>query len=132
MNITNIPKANVSALATLNMTFFSPVSGESVRAGIYLRGDGAFFIDRSGCRGFDNPFFTDKFSFTNLLDGEWRLSGVIDRSIVEFFLNDGLQSATNLYFADQPLTALSVAAGNLPTDTEVSVAVWSLDSAWQS
>lgn len=130
--MTNIPRANVSSAATLNLTFFSPISGESVRAGMYLGGDAPFFIDRSGARAFDNPFYTDKFSFSNLLTGSWRLSGVIDRSILEVFLNGGAQSATNTYFADQPLTVATVKTASLPAGVEVSVAVWSLDSAWQS
>ncbi|KAI0644288.1 glycosyl hydrolase [Trametes meyenii] len=125
--------AGASGAATLNFTFLSPVSGESVSGGYFLGGDNAFFLDRGRTRGFDNPFFTDKFSAASLAraDGSWTLSGVIDRSIIELFLDEGAASATATFFATQPLTLLTVSAGELPANASVSVAVYALKSAWK-
>lgn len=63
VNVTGIPLAN--ATGTANFTFLSSVTGESIRGGIFLgggNGDTPLWLDRGYARGFDNPFFTDKFS----------------------------------------------------------------------
>jgi len=63
INVTSIPLVN--ATGTANFTFLSSVTGESVRGGIFLaggNGDTPLWLDRGYTRGFDNPFFTDKFS----------------------------------------------------------------------
>lgn len=63
INITGIPLVN--ATGTANFTILSSVTGESIRGGIFLaggNGDTPLWLDRGYARGFDNPFFTDKFS----------------------------------------------------------------------
>ncbi|KAI0628209.1 glycosyl hydrolase [Trametes polyzona] len=126
--------AGAGAAATLNFTALSPVSGESVRGGYFFAGDNAFFLDRGRTRGFDDPFFTDKFSTSLVLrpDGTWALSGVIDRSIVEVFVDRGAASATATFFATQPLTLFTLSSAGLPANASVSVAVYALESAWKS
>lgn len=133
-NVSSIPSSNISAMATLNVTFLSPSTGESVTCGFYFGGDAPFFVNRGGVRGFDNVFFTDKFSTNSILSGRdsWSVSGVIDRSILEVFLDGGIESATNTFFATQPLTMMIVGAKELPKGTEVSVKVVALNSPWQS
>ncbi|KAK5287793.1 Invertase, partial [Cryomyces antarcticus] len=87
-NVTHLTAATLAG--SVNVTFSSSQSGESVRAGTYVGGD--TFLNRQHTRGFDNPFFTDKFSATgvfNEITGAWSLSGVIDRSIIEIFVNGG-------------------------------------------
>lgn len=95
MNITGIPLTN--GTGTANFTFMSSVTGESIRGGFFLGGDTAFWINRGYIRGFENPFFTDKFSTNALINPDtqtFRLFGVIDRSILEIFLNNGERAAT--------------------------------------
>ncbi|KAI6782739.1 uncharacterized protein J7T54_000882 [Emericellopsis cladophorae] len=132
-NVTGIPDSGIPGSATLNFTFVSPQSGEFVRGGYYFGGDNPFFVDRGGAQGFDNVFFTDKFSTNSLIEGDsWSMSGIMDRSILEVFVNGGVDSATNTFFTTQPLTHLIVSAGDLVEGMEVSLRVHALESAWAS
>ena len=131
LNITNIPAVN--ATGTANFTFLSSVTGESLSGGQYLFGDNPFWLNRGLIRGFDNPFFTDKFS-TNVLynpaTSAFRLSGVLDRSLFEVFINGGEQSATTTIFPEQPLDLMVLRTAELNAGVKVSVKVWGLDSGW--
>ena len=60
----------------------------------------------------------------------WSVQAFIDRSIAEFFVDGGVHAGTVLFYPTQPLTSASVAARDLPAGAEVSVAVWSVASAW--
>jgi beta-fructofuranosidase len=95
-------------------------------------GDNPFFINRGGISGFDNVFFTDKFSTTNLIksDGTFSLIGVIDRSIFEVFLDGGERSATTTYFPNEPLTHLTINATSIQDGMTISVSVHAIKSAW--
>ncbi|KAI0763833.1 glycosyl hydrolase [Trametes elegans] len=125
--------SGASAGATFNFTLSSPVSGESLRGGYYFGGDNGFFLDRGRVRGYDNPFFTDKFSTSALLrpDGTWTFAAVVDRSIIEVFVDEGAYSGTATFFATQPLTLLTLASADLPDGAAVSVEVRALKSAWK-
>ena len=130
VNVTGIPP-NANATGTANVTFMSSVSGESVRAGFYFGGDTPFWINRGGVKGFDNPFFTDKFSTNNIItNGQWRLEGVIDRSILEIFLDGGQRSATNTFFPQYDLNVMSFATAELNPGVDVTLRVWALKSTW--
>ncbi|KAM0385491.1 hypothetical protein ACHAPY_000027 [Fusarium culmorum] len=133
VNVTGIPDFGIPSTALMNFTFLSPVSGESVNAGYYFGGDPVYFLDRGNTSGFDNVFFTDKTSLGSLpaSDGSWNTSGVIDRSIFEGFLNGGVDSVTNTFFATEPLTLMMFSTSDLPEDVKVSISVYALDSAWQ-
>jgi beta-fructofuranosidase len=134
LNVTGIPDSGVPATTTLNFTFLSPQTGESVSGGYYFGGDTPLFINRGGARGFDNVFFTDKFS-TNALpntEGTFTLSGVIDRSILEVFVAGGVHSATNTFFSTQPLTLMVVSVAAFPSGMTASVRVVELTSTWAS
>src|SRR5687767_13170677 len=111
-NVTNIPDTGIPSGATLNFTFSAVQSGEYVSGGFYFGGDAPFFVTRGGARGFDNVFFTDKFSTNSLLTNKtsWSMSGVIDRSILEVFVDGGVESATNTFFSTQPLTLMVLSA----------------------
>ncbi|KIY02090.1 uncharacterized protein Z520_02228 [Fonsecaea multimorphosa CBS 102226] len=135
INITNIPPTTASITGTTNFTFSSSQSGESLKAGYFLTPDSAFFIDRGNIRGFDNPFFTDKFSTSCPYNSSassltWSVEGVIDRSILEVFINGGESSATVTFFSEQELDTLQISAGDLNAGVEVSVLVYGLNSAW--
>ena len=129
----NIPAINASG--TANFTFLSSVSGESVRGGFFFGGDTPFWLDRGRIAGFDasNPFFTDRFSVTNLIDPDtrsFRLDVVIDRTIIEVFLDGGARSATATFYPEQPLDTLAVATGGLNEGVSVEWKVWGLESEW--
>lgn len=132
-NVTGLNSSTLSGSSTLNMTFTSPSSEETLRSGYYFGGDQPFFVDRGHISGFDNIFFTDKFSVAdvwNTSSGTWRVQAVIDRSILEVFLDGGVHAATVLFYPEQPLTVLNLGTANLPSGVGVSVAVWALKSAW--
>lgn len=132
----NITGLSASTLAgTLNMTFSSSLSAESIRLGTVV--NGATWLDRSRTYGFDNPFFTDKFSSNGVYsgadaNGSWALSGIIDRSLLELFVNGGEQAGTMVFFPERPLNTLAISAGGLPQGAGASVAVWGLVDAWMA
>lgn len=132
VNVTGINTTTISGSATLNFTFRSPVSNEYLQGGFYFGGDTPFFIDRSGVRGFDNVFFTDKFSTAHPIsaDGTWSLIGVIDRSIFEAFLDRGKRSGTVSFYPTEPLTQMTLSTVNVLEGMEISVEVRAIKSAW--
>ena len=58
------------------------------------------------------------------------MTGVVDRSILEVFLNGGEESATSLFFTDEPLSSVTFEATDFPDGTQVSVTVTALLSGW--
>ena len=133
VNISSIPLVNTTG--TANFTFLSSATGEYVRGGFFLGGDAPFFVDRGHIRGFDNPFFVDKFSVTNLVNKDtqtFRLQGVIDRSILEVFLDNGLRSATSTFFPQGELDTVIIATKGLNPGVKVEIGIWGLKSAWKS
>lgn len=132
-NVTGLNASTISSLSTLNISFLSPASGEILRSGYYFGGDQPFFVDRGLIRGFDDLFFTDKFSVAdvwNTTAGTWRVQAVIDRSMLEVFVDGGVHAGTVLFYPSQPLTLVTLTTANLPAGVEVSVAIWSVKSAW--
>jgi beta-fructofuranosidase len=130
VNATNVNASLFTQYSTLNFTFSSPVSNESVSGGQYFAGDSHFFLNRGAVLGFDNPFFTDKVSTTEIIGTSWVLQVLIDRSIIEVFLENGWRSATQTFFPKQPLTQLTVSAGAIPAGMKLSVEVKAIKSAW--
>ena len=133
INITNIPLVN--ATGTANFTFLSSSTGEYIKGGWFLGGDTPFWINRGHTGSFTdyNPFFTDKFSADSLIDPDtqtFRLFGVIDRSILEVFLDNGALSATSTFFPDGELDTLIIATGDLSEGVGVAAEVFGLESAW--
>ncbi|KAM4055673.1 invertase [Hirsutella rhossiliensis] len=129
-HVTGLPEGALPARASINFTFVSPRTRESFSGG-FLLGAESFFLDRSRTRGFDNVFFTDRFSVDSPRSGDsWSLSGVFDRSIIEVFLDRGIDSATTIFFSKQPLTELVLATSDLPEGARVSVRVNALRSGW--
>lgn len=127
----------VSACADIqnsNFTFLSSVSGESISGGLLLPPDSQLWLNRGKSYGFENPFFTDKFSYGALYnpdgDGAFRVSGIVDRSIIELFLNGGEAAATSVFFPTRPLDTMILKTAGLNETVTASVAVWSLKAAW--
>ncbi len=133
VNVTNLPNLTTSR-GTLNFTFSSSSTRESVTGGFYFGGDNPFWLSRRNVLGFGetNPFFTDKFSIGNPLnvDGTFSLEGIIDRSILEVFLDGGRNSATTTFYPEGVLDTIELRTGGLNEDVVVSVSVWSLRSTW--
>ncbi|KAG8629785.1 hypothetical protein KVT40_001404 [Elsinoe batatas] len=125
-------EANITSLlpttlrGSVNITFTSSVSGESVRIGTNIGAEvwmtRKSTLETSGLG--DNPFFTDSFSASGVYgqQGEWRIAGVVDRSVAEVFLNGGQQ---------RELDTVTVSVGGVANGTEVSVALWGLRDTWE-
>ena len=132
-NIDGFPTQGSRSDASLNITFLSPATNESISCAYTVEGNRSMFVlDRGQTRGFDHPDFTPNFSTTVLPrgDGTWRMSGVVDRSIIEVFIDEGVQSATATFFATQPLTVMRLTTTGLPADVSVRAAVYALESVW--
>lgn len=132
VNVTGIDSTTISGSATMNFTFRSPISNEYLQGGFYFGGDTPFFVDRSGVRGFENVFFTDKVSTNNPIsaDGTWSMVGVIDRSIFEVFLDGGERSGTVSFYPNEPLTQMTISAVDILPGMDISVEVRAINSAW--
>jgi len=137
INVTSLPAlSKIPQYSTLNLTFSSSATRESISLGFYFSGDNPFYITRSNILtpfSHTNPFFTDRFSVGNPLnaDGTFSLEGVIDRSIIEAFLDGGRNSATVTFFPEGVLDTVEVRAGEMPEGSTVSVGVWGLKSTWE-
>ena len=111
-----------------SFNFSSPTSGESLTGGYVFGSD--FWINRGDAEAFDNRFFTDKFSVSYLSGETWSMSGIIDRSLLEVFVDGGVESATNTFFAKEPLTNAVFSTEGLAANVSVSIKVDELTSTW--
>lgn len=130
-NLTTSEDGSDLSEGVLRFNFSSPESGESVHGGFHLA-RGSFYISRAGVDGFEDDFFTEKFSVDIIPSQNFTLTVVMDRSLIEVFINGGVESATNVFFSEEPLTELKISATDLAEDVEASVRVNALESAWQS
>lgn len=130
-NITGLTSRD-SLQGAINFAISSSGSGESLTCGTDV-GSGDVWFDRGRTTGFQNIFFNDKFSATALYnekEGSWRLSAVVDRSIIEIFVNGGELGATSVFFPTQPLDLLMLRVHGLNHTATASVGVWALKAAW--
>jgi beta-fructofuranosidase len=128
-NVTNLNTTGLPVTASLNFTVSSSTSGKEIGGGQYFSGD--FFLDRGNSGwGRENPFFTDKVSVSLTIGDSYQLMILVDRSVVEVFLDGGVRSATQTYYSDDLMDTVSVRCSGLGDDAQVSVAVWELESAW--
>ncbi|PVH90447.1 glycoside hydrolase family 32 protein [Periconia macrospinosa] len=130
-NITGLTDS-ASLQGAINFKFLSSASGESISGGTYVSGD--VWLDRGRTNGFSNPYFNDKFSQAGIYReelGEWRISGIIDRSIIEIFLNDGELSASSVFFPNSPLDMMVLTVSGINETAIANVGVWSLRAVWE-
>ncbi|KAH0283804.1 hypothetical protein M436DRAFT_77255 [Aureobasidium namibiae CBS 147.97] len=132
-NVTGLTPATLAG--SLNFTFTSSVSGENLQGGT-IPGGITWVSRRNAGWGAENPYWTDKFSVNGIYSGSengtWAISGILDRTILELFVNGGEQSGTVTFFPDYPLDTLRIGANSIPEGAGVSVAVWGLKDAWAS
>jgi beta-fructofuranosidase len=128
-NMSGVP--TTAASGTLKFTFSSSVSGENVTSGFSLA-DELFMIDRGDTHGFNNSDFAPTFSTNSTIssNGTWSVEGVLDRSLLEVFLAEGVKSATVSFFPNASLDTFELATDGLSEGTSVTVTVWTLKSAW--
>ena len=126
--------ATFADYASLNFTFTAPQSGENVKGGYIFGGSnaGTAWLDRTDTKAFgpDNPLWTNRFSVTASKPAK-SIWGVVDRTMLEVFIDDGAYSATMLFFPQAPFSNFSIATDGLPDGMGVTIGVWELSSAWQ-
>ena len=133
VNITNLNTTGIPNTASLNFTFSSSTTNESIRGGQNFGGDPSFWLDRGDARGFENPFFVDKVSVGLIFEDSYNLTVIVDGSVVEAFLVGGEKSATQTYYLTQKgdvLDQLMVTASGLMNTSKISVQARALMSGW--
>jgi beta-fructofuranosidase len=130
-NVSSIP-TDGTAQGTLNFTFSASSTNKSLSGAYFLSGDALFWLNRRNTKGFDNLFFTDKFSYNKLIatSGIFLLEGVLERSILEIFLDGGEASATTTFFPEGSLDTMLIATSGLNDTVIVQFEAWALESAW--
>jgi beta-fructofuranosidase len=142
INATNIPLNTSIRTGSLNFTLLSSTTGESIRGGFFLGGanPSVFFISRAQTYGFDptNPFFTKDFSVsspvvrqTSATEAMWSMQVIVDRGIVEVYLDGGRKVGTMIYFVNGELDTLIVSTEGVSDGTVAEVVVWGLESIWE-
>ena len=130
-NITGLTEDTLAG--SFNFTFSSSVTSENVQGGT-TPGGTTWVSRRNTAWGADHPYFTDKFSssgiYTGGNNGTWSISGILDRTILELFVNGGEQSATVVFYPNYPLDTLRLGARDLPEGADASFAVWALKDNW--
>lgn len=130
-NVTGLPIDTAAGI--LNITISSPASGESLTGSAAFAGSNATFtVDRSHVGGISNPSFATTFTNNQSLDisGTWSVAAVIDRSILEVFIDRGAYVATVDFYPAEPMAQLIIGTNGVPQGVQVSVGVWALQSAW--
>ncbi|KIW11609.1 hypothetical protein PV08_10911 [Exophiala spinifera] len=117
---------------SINFTIFSTLSGEKITGGVRFEGpsgDATVWVDRGGIRGWDNPFYTNRFSAAHFLPPpvvSFDFQIVVDRSILEIFSVDGDKSATLIYYPEQLLDAVDVELVDVNAEARVHVHLYPL------
>ncbi len=104
-------------------------SGENVVIG-YDFGAQTAFVQRGATRGFDNPFYTNDFSsYLALNKDAVEVHGIIDRSVMEIFFDQGEQVATSVFYMKAPPNGISLGTSGGDVAT-TDVVVRTLRSVW--
>ncbi|KAF7172986.1 hypothetical protein CNMCM6106_007114 [Aspergillus hiratsukae] len=133
VDIKGIPSSGATGQVYFNFT--SSTSGEYVDGGLRLE-DGFFWINRAGSHLFteaDSVGYWPQFSTTvkPLFEGgKFTFNGVIDRSLLEVTLAEGIHSGTMSFYPTHPLDTLTVSGSDLSKKTSFRVKAWGLESGW--
>lgn len=133
VNFTIPDDASFAEYASLNFTVSTNSSGETVKGGYFFAEPYsiAAWLDRRDTKAFESPFFTDKFSVAPAQQAK-RLQVIIDRSLIEIYIDNGALVGTMVAFPEEPFTKLEVTTAGLPDGMEVEVGVWDLKDSWTS
>ncbi len=107
-------------------------AGEQVTVGVDWDHDGQVYVNRGQTTGFNNPYFTNDFSTWNSnLDQSIELRVLVDRSVLEVFVDDGVKVCTSSFFMQNgPPTEMQWVAENSPILVE-DLEAYSLKSIWR-
>lgn len=116
----------------INFDFTSSKSGESITGSTIV--NGATTISRANTRGLISPFYSPSFATYNTYKakGQWSISGLVDRTMAEVFVNNGIQNGNMIYFPTSPLDTMHLSGLFLPKGVTLSVSVWGVKDQWES
>ncbi|KAG2026651.1 hypothetical protein GB937_001436 [Aspergillus fischeri] len=132
VKINGIPSSGATGQVYFNFT--SSTSGEYVDGGLRLD-NGFFWINRAGTHLFTQANSTGYWPVFNTTvkshdHGKFTFSGVIDRSLLEVSLAEGVQTGTMSFYPTHPLDTLTVSGSDLSKKTSFRAKAWGLESGW--
>ena len=106
-------------------------AGEQVTVGVDWDNNGQVYVERGQTNGFSNRYFTNDFSMQESNDDNTiTLHVLVDRSVLEVFVDDGIQVCTSSFFmADGPPTKMQWQATNNPVLVQ-DLQAYTLKSIW--
>ncbi|BEJ16130.1 hypothetical protein CspHIS471_0507350 [Cutaneotrichosporon sp. HIS471] len=126
VNVTNL--TGVGPAHTVNWTFFSADKKQWLESG--YRFDGTAWIRRGKVGSFNAPGYEQNLNTTSKHEGNsFTVASMVDRSILETFIDQGKSVATNLFFANATLNQVGVWA-DVPEGTSVEAYVFALNGVW--
>lgn len=117
---------------TINFDFTSSESGESITGSTIV--NGVTTMSRANTRSLSGQFYTPSFSTysTYTAKGQWSISGLIDRTMAEVYVNNGVQNGNMIFFPTSPFNTMHLSGLFLPKGVTLSVSVWGLKDQWAS
>lgn len=131
VNVSSMSWDKLEPNAAVNITFTSATQNDSVSLGYII--NNWVWLDRGNAKGYSNLLFNDQFNTFYLFDPDamaFTLSVVLDRSMIEIFMDNGVLLGSSVFFASEPLIHVDVSIGGTG-GAQVNAAVWQLNSAWQ-
>jgi fructan beta-fructosidase len=106
-------------------------AGEQVTVGVDWDNNGQVYVERGQTNGFSNRYFTNDFSMQESNDDNTiTLHVLVDRSVLEVFVDDGIQVCTSSFFmAGGPPTKMQWQATNNPVLVQ-DLQAYTLKSIW--
>jgi sucrose-6-phosphate hydrolase SacC (GH32 family) len=106
-------------------------AGEQVTVGVDWDNNGQVYVERGKTNGFSNRYFTNDFSTQESNpDSSITLHVLVDRSVLEVFVDDGIQVCTTSFFmAHGPPTEMEWQATNSPVLVQ-DLEAYTLKSIW--
>jgi sucrose-6-phosphate hydrolase SacC (GH32 family) len=106
-------------------------AGEQVTVGVDWDNNGQVYVERGQTNGFSNRYFTNDFSTQEANpDNSITLHVLVDRSVLEVFVDDGIQVCTSSFFMAQgPPTEMQWQATNSPVLVQ-DLEAYTLKSIW--
>lgn len=132
------------------LEFYSSVSGEVVQVSIGVPAAtsptnriGSFSMSRQGVAGWNHDALVKTFTIPNMgpfkesqaggtTTETYEFVGIMDRTIMEVFLNGGIDAGTMIFFPTQKLDRMKLKVGGVASGALVSFEAWGLKSGWTS
>lgn len=131
VNVTNLSLDELVPNAAVNITFLSASKSDSLTLGYII--NNWLWLDRGDTTAYTSPLFNDKFSAWYALNEDataFSLEVVLDRSLIEVFVDNGALLGSSVLYPSEPLSHVDISVGGIGNAT-VQAGVWALNSVWQ-